>query len=229
MTEYTLDDFYSVIREIVMHMKAAKECHRVNSFAVANSRADLTQEIAKERGAYYWSRDNSQLVYPLLAVSESFPMLDDYRSGRYVRNCMVMEIGIIDQYFDGCNDCDECGKRSIEQIKHDTIDLLNKVISEISNIKLYLTQPGNVLKYSVQGIIDQMIADGEIISATIKNPESSALKKTWKEENQSKRAVPFTNKSAMLYGNFIVITICKICNDNTVEYKIKNIEKVGCC
>lgn len=229
MTAYTLDDFYTVVREIVTHMKAVRECDRINSLVIVNSKFTLGKDyVQKERSPYYFSRDNSQLVYPSLIISESFKSYDKYENGRYKRDCQVLEIGVVDQHHEDCTDCDECGKRNDEQIKHDVETLLKKVITEISNIRLYKTQPNDVLVFSVPALMSQYITDGRYVSAVEVTPETSLLKKIWKDTNQTKRSIPYMNKTMSLYGTFLVTTICQLCNNLNVEYKIKKIEKEIC-
>lgn len=102
MQEFTLEIFYNSLKEFVQHQQAFdnENCRRLNSFLVVDDSFDFGSDYVEKykRDSWYFSRSNTEIVFPALFISEFDEPLSNFKNGSYQRYTHSIEIGVIDKF-----------------------------------------------------------------------------------------------------------------------------------
>lgn len=218
---------------MVMHQKADDECHRLNSCVMIDDKFDFQNDYktAKANSNFFFSIDDSRIVYPCETFSINSKGLSEHSDGSYKRYCHTMEVGIVDQMVKDCTNCTPCQQRKKEQILADTANLLRKLLNGLGKIALYEVTDGSGTYFSYEhpDIVEIKLSSSVYTLAKRVAKESQVLKRIWKERNASPSFIELEVPVMMLVGNFAVITICELCPENETEFSYKKYEPTEPC
>lgn len=212
--------------------KSEHECQRLNSFLVINSKFNFERDYlsAKNNSPYFFSRDDTKIMFPALVISITGDSLTNHKNYLYNTFCHSLEIGVVDQRIDNCKPpCKPCEKRNSEQVFIDAGNILRKTINTISNYKLYKVSKDAIesLVYGQQDIMDLKLANGIYDTISIVKNESNFFNIQFKQNNESINFTDHELPTMNLLSKFAQITICDICVDNELSFSYKTYK--GCC
>lgn len=233
MTEFKIEDIYTALLAIVSNSNAEEPCHRINSLVVVGDKFDFDKDFvaARKINPFYFSRSGNSVAFPALVISEVVDNLSKYKNGRYGKFCHRFEFGILDQAKEKCTNCKPCDKRKDEELYRDTAKLLTNLINEISNIKSYVIKPTNEKVFMPKPLMDALIAAGKYQAASDSMQTSSIINRNFIDNNSSIDIKRIKLQRPNLIGMFAILTICEICYDEPMEYKVRELtdSEKNCC
>lgn len=232
MIQFTIDDFYTSILNIVKNSDTELPCEQFNSFVIINDKFDFDKDFVagKKINPYFFSRSGNSISYPVVAISEVNDVVSDYKNSRYGKYCHRFEIGVLDRHIENCTNCKPCDKRKLEEIFRDSSKLLANLLTLISTINVYVAQPDAVLSFMPKPLIDAYVTSTQYTSYVEDVKYSNILKHNFSSKNPTIELRRIQLPKSKLVGMFAIITICEICHDDPMTFKVRNVSNAeNCC
>lgn len=233
MREVKVTELINALKHVVMFNSSDEVCKMLNGFAVIDDTFDFDTDIIEARieKQFYFSRDSTRMLYPMLAFSFNNKSLGHYSNDQYNDYCLSFALGVVDQMKDPCTNCTDCEKRGVQQIYLDSADLLKKVISTIPNLKYYKTLKGVTEKYVVEhpDVMALLLSEGIYDSAVIQNAESSTIQNMFATKNENLSFIEMPLSKQRTVANYVTLTFCEPCTENEMTFTYKKYSGQSCC
>ena len=213
------------IQQLVSAVKyspiGSKRCDRINTFAFLDDGNQINDEnlgmTIRDRGTNFFSisweqqgNDPNSLKwdYPLLAVVLIGTTIEQpFRTNKVCpTNIREYDLIVVDKLEDqAAANSNPCQQRSKNDLIVECTNLLNGVFDYINQV-IYAEVDGGEDGYYTQGLLDQMVTDGDITAYMKIDRESNSFIRDLRERNANSNGVAFSDRGVYGIRNPILVS-----------------------